>query len=90
MHALHEAYPKLAETLRHRRAQMQKLGRRLMPEAGRGFRGPLSHLAGGSQEAEERSPAELAAAKPAIPKVGRNDPCPCGSGKKYKKCCGAR
>jgi len=20
--------------------------------------------------------------------VGRNDPCPCGSGKKYKKCCG--
>ena len=22
-------------------------------------------------------------------KVGRNDACPCGSGKKYKKCCGA-
>jgi preprotein translocase subunit SecA len=25
---------------------------------------------------------------PAAEKVGRNDPCPCGSGKKYKKCCG--
>ena len=24
-----------------------------------------------------------------IPKVGRNETCPCGSGKKYKKCCGA-
>ena len=24
----------------------------------------------------------------AAPAVGRNDPCPCGSGKKYKKCCG--
>lgn len=24
----------------------------------------------------------------AMPKVGRNDPCPCGSGKKYKNCCG--
>lgn len=24
-----------------------------------------------------------------ITKIGRNDPCPCGSGKKYKKCCGA-
>jgi SEC-C motif-containing protein len=24
-----------------------------------------------------------------VAKVGRNDPCPCGSGKKYKKCCGA-
>ncbi|MGD0470183.1 MAG: SEC-C metal-binding domain-containing protein [Terriglobales bacterium] len=23
-------------------------------------------------------------------KLGRNDPCPCGSGKKYKKCCGGR
>ena len=23
-------------------------------------------------------------------KVGRNDPCPCGSGLKYKKCCGSR
>ena len=24
----------------------------------------------------------------AAPKIGRNDPCPCGSGKKYKHCCG--
>ena len=32
----------------------------------------------------------LKAGKEALaqPKVGRNDPCPCGSGKKYKKCCG--
>ena len=28
-------------------------------------------------------------AKRSEPKVGRNAPCPCGSGKKYKKCCGA-
>ena len=28
-------------------------------------------------------------AKTMQPKVGRNDPCPCGSGKKFKKCCGA-
>jgi uncharacterized protein YchJ len=26
--------------------------------------------------------------KRTAPKVGRNDPCPCASGKKYKKCCG--
>ena len=35
----------------------------------------------------------LLGAEPTIkldkPKVGRNDPCPCGSGKKYKRCCGA-
>ncbi len=32
----------------------------------------------------------LSAREPArriAPKVGRNDPCPCGSGKKFKKCC---
>ncbi|MEX1307297.1 MAG: SEC-C metal-binding domain-containing protein [Eubacteriales bacterium] len=34
--------------------------------------------------------AEWRASKQAVSnKVGRNDPCPCGSGKKYKKCCGA-
>lgn len=27
--------------------------------------------------------------EPRTPKIGRNDPCPCGSGKKYKRCCGA-
>jgi len=34
---------------------------------------------------------ELVGEKPIqreAPKVGRNDPCPCGSGKKFKKCCG--
>ncbi|HEX9194067.1 MAG TPA: SEC-C metal-binding domain-containing protein [Burkholderiales bacterium] len=25
----------------------------------------------------------------ARPKIGRNDPCPCGSGRKFKKCCAA-
>jgi hypothetical protein len=29
-----------------------------------------------------------AAAQPKVPKVGRNEPCPCGSGKKFKHCCG--
>ena len=37
---------------------------------------------------------QLAGIKPSTPqpekqkKIGRNDPCPCGSGKKYKRCCG--
>lgn len=38
------------------------------------------------------SDAALAADQPFLrdaPKIGRNDPCPCGSGKKFKKCCGA-
>jgi uncharacterized protein len=34
-------------------------------------------------------PANLPGAPAARAKVGRNDPCPCGSGRKFKKCCGA-
>jgi HEAT repeat protein len=37
--------------------------------------------------ADDEDEAPAAEAGPA--KVGRNDPCPCGSGKKFKKCCGA-
>ncbi len=43
--------------------------------------------------AEDAQDPDAAAPRPkpvqlSGPKVGRNDPCPCGSGKKYKKCCG--
>ncbi len=41
----------------------------------------------GRQAAEVRQPAPAPVQRTA-PSVGRNDPCPCGSGKKYKKCCG--
>ena len=39
----------------------------------------------------QTGPAQAEAPKPVKvgAKVGRNDPCPCGSGKKYKKCHGA-
>jgi len=38
---------------------------------------------------EDAEPREVQTPFVAQEKVGRNDPCPCGSGKKYKKCCGA-
>lgn len=37
---------------------------------------------------EEPEPALLVGAAKTTEKAGRNDPCPCGSGKKFKKCCG--
>lgn len=37
---------------------------------------------------QKRSQGDNVTVKRTIPKVGRNDPCPCGSGKKYKQCCG--
>ena len=38
---------------------------------------------------EQATAAQRAPAKADGPRVGRNDPCPCGSGRKYKKCHGA-
>ena len=41
------------------------------------------------EEDEEIDPLEPGVTyRRSSPKVGRNDPCPCGSGKKYKKCHG--
>ncbi len=46
--------------------------------------GEVDNMATNSSEGEvKRQPVVRR-----TPKVGRNDPCPCGSGKKYKKCCG--
>jgi preprotein translocase subunit SecA len=45
------------------------------------------------QRGRERAAAQSQSAGPQAPivrkqeRVGRNDPCPCGSGKKYKRCC---
>ncbi len=47
---------------------------------------PISQSAGEGGEVPE---AKVKTIVREAPKVGRNDPCPCGSGKKYKKCCGA-
>lgn len=37
----------------------------------------------------ETPATNVRAARPSNRKIGRNDPCPCGSGKKFKKCCGS-
>ena len=44
---------------------------------------PINYSFGGGGSAPQKAAPAKAAAK-----VGRNDPCPCGSGKKYKNCCG--
>jgi preprotein translocase subunit SecA len=69
-------------------AEQQRLAERMarqMQASGGGapVGGALGMDAPGAQQAEV--PAESTATGP---KVGRNDPCPCGSGKKYKHCHG--
>ena len=55
----------------------------VFPEAMREF----AHLGWSIYQARlESGDLDTAPARPI--KIGRNDPCPCGSGKKFKKCCG--
>ncbi|MBT7331517.1 MAG: hypothetical protein HN804_10795, partial [Oceanospirillaceae bacterium] len=50
----------------------------------------FKHAQAQAQSDAEQAKPEPVAQNPAVPssKVGRNEPCPCGSGKKYKQCHG--
>jgi preprotein translocase subunit SecA len=49
---------------------------------------PAARAASSARRPQASAPRQEPAVHHAGPKVGRNDPCPCGSGKKYKKCHG--
>ncbi len=79
---------------------LRALPRRAVHAEASAFSGSVTGARTGGGGAPPASTAADAAMEDAIrsaaapvrrdgPKVGRNDPCPCGSGKKYKKCCGA-
>jgi preprotein translocase subunit SecA len=70
---------------RKRKTDMSKMRQRKEEFAGAG--GGPEYL---SQENEYNDPSENVKQEPIKvgPKIGRNDPCPCGSGKKYKQCHG--
>ena len=82
------AFENFLRTLQ-RNAQEQTGGGSAYATTGTGSTGGES---GGSKPSDMVSEASEALSKPAPirtgPKVGRNDPCPCGSGKKFKQCCG--
>ena len=70
------------------KAQLDKL-----QQAARRAMAQLEQSASPEGQAEQVKKAAAAAAKKsaaAVPKVRPNDPCPCGSGKRYKKCHGKR
>lgn len=74
----------LPQTLIH--DEVSILGSRGLARAQRPAGGEASAGGNGGEDEVLRA---LEPVRRDAPKVGRNDPCPCGSGKKYKKCCGA-
>ncbi|MGB8368749.1 MAG: preprotein translocase subunit SecA [Limisphaerales bacterium] len=74
---------------------LKNVPQQTLHQAASAFGGTSTASSGGAQAKASDVVSEAAAAvaekaKPVRtgPKVGRNDPCPCGSGKKYKHCCG--
>jgi len=84
--ALRKTCPSLGEDLAQRHRQLQHLGRRLIVKSRRNSKPSNLRLWDKGPQAD-RPDSSQAAARPNAPAAGRNDPCPCGSGKKYKKCC---
>lgn len=52
------------------------------------FEYALFEKEGGEWRFADAHPLKTGPVRREEPKIGRNDPCPCGSGKKHKKCCG--
>jgi preprotein translocase subunit SecA len=52
------------------------------------FNGDIARRQAASGAMQTHSQGANVTVRRTMPKVGRNDPCPCGSGKKYKMCCG--
>ncbi len=70
------------------RAQVRGAEERRQP-ATRTVRAYKPEASSTASAAKPAGPAKAAQARRPDDKVGRNDPCPCGSGKKYKRCCGS-
>jgi preprotein translocase subunit SecA len=80
-----ERQQRLAQALQMQHAEAISPIQAAAPEAGPAALVPL-----GNDNVAELEPREQAGPfVRAVPKVGRNEPCPCGSGRKYKHCHGA-
>ena len=90
---MRERFPEYGEWLAAEKAEKEENRRRLKELEG----DPYGTLAYAFGKVVDKKPTDTSKAKTPMPfkpmprkspqKVGRNDPCPCGSGKKFKHCC---
>ncbi len=83
-----EEYGSFLKNLPQRLSRPDLLGDLDAAAASGGADGVLESGGGGDGDQKPQIQLPSAPIKREQPKVGRNDPCPCGSGKKYKQCCG--
>jgi len=79
----YEQFQRLLSTIRHDVAHTIYHVSIVKKEAPQPPPSPMAQVASRGTDSPRKQPVKVAGTK-----IGRNDPCPCGSGKKYKKCCG--
>ena len=71
-------------------AELEKSGKRMREQANKDVNYSRSEEEAFGQQGQRESQSEVDTFVRQERKVGRNEPCPCGSGKKYKACCGRK
>jgi len=84
---LFSSHQRLQAFMEHIRQQMMR-AKQAGPDTAQPVQPPRPQPGEGGGQPEDEGPRITIPLKREVPKVGRNDPCPCGSGKKYKQCCG--
>jgi preprotein translocase subunit SecA len=85
---LFSSHQRLHAFMEHIRESMMR-ARQAGPDTAQPVQSPRqSSQQGDGEQAPDEGPRITIPLKREMPKVGRNDPCPCGSGKKFKQCCG--
>jgi preprotein translocase subunit SecA len=84
---LFSSHQRLHAFMEHIRESMLR-AKQAGPDSAQAVQPPRRQPQADGEEPAEEGPRITIPLKREVPKVGRNDPCPCGSGKKYKQCCG--
>ena len=87
-HISQEVVRRLFHVEVHSEAEIERLRAQRRQQQMVESRGPEGGAASPSQASAEAAPQKVRTVHRATPKVGRNEPCPCGSGRKYKHCHG--
>ncbi|MCR4953812.1 MAG: preprotein translocase subunit SecA [Treponema sp.] len=88
MNAQHNEAGNTAAQMAGSSASAQQAAMQTQRTAQSTFSGDTARRQAAGSAMNQRSQGDNVTVKRTMPKVGRNDPCPCGSGKKYKQCCG--
>ena len=83
-----QAAMRVQQNMNAHHSEAENITQSAQRQAGSQMSGDMARRAAASGAMQQRTQGGNVTVRRTVPKAGRNDPCPCGSGKKYKQCCG--